>query len=97
MEALANMAKESALERKIIRYAKSTGWIALKFTSPGKRGVPDRLFFRNGSVVFLEIKAPGRKPTVLQDWVIRELRGAGQVADWVDNFEDAQQILDENA
>lgn len=93
MEVLANMAKESTLEAAIVRYAKSNGWYTLKLSSPGKRGVPDRIFMRAGRVLFMEIKAPGRKPTVLQEKVLRELRGAGQVAVWVDNFPDASGYL----
>ena len=85
--------RESALEAAIVRYAKRTGWYTLKLTSPGKRGVPDRVFMRTGKVLFMEIKAPGRRPTVLQEKVLRELRAAGQRATWCDNLEDAKRIL----
>ncbi len=89
--------RESSLEAAIVRYAKATGWYTLKLSSPGKRGVPDRIFMRAGRVLFMEIKAPGRKPTVLQEKVLRELRGAGQRAVWCDNLEDAKRILTEES
>ncbi len=85
--------RESALERAIVRYAKATGWYTLKLSSPGKRGVPDRIFMREERVLFMEIKAPGRKPTVLQEKVLRQLIDAGQVAVWVDNFDAAKEVL----
>ncbi len=86
--------RESALEAAIVRYAKATGWYTLKLSSPGKRGVPDRIFMREERVLFMEIKAPGRKPTVLQEKVLRELRGAGQTAVWVNNIDAAKTVLD---
>lgn len=38
-----------------------------KFTSPGRRSVPDRIVtLPGGRIVFVECKAPGKKPTELQ-------------------------------
>ena len=54
---------EKAFTRKVV----SMGGMAEKFTSPGRRSVPDRLVtLPGGRIVFAEIKAPGKKPTKLQ-------------------------------
>ena len=58
--------RESKIERTVCRWAKDKGCIVIKQTSAGNRGIPDRLFLRNGKCLFLEFKAPGKKPTKLQ-------------------------------
>ena len=43
----------------------------------GKAGVPDYCICLAGAFWALEIKRPGKAPTVLQDRIIREIRAAG--------------------
>lgn len=58
---------EKYLERVFVTRVKSLGGTAEKFTSPGRRSVPDRLVtLPGGVIVFVELKAPGRKPTAAQ-------------------------------
>ena len=81
--------RESSIEKKLTAYAESLGLMAFKFVSPGKRGVPDRLFIRpGGEVLFLEIKAPGEKPNPVQLRMMEKLRKQGVCAGWVDNYFD---------
>ena len=59
------------LEKDIERYlrdeVKKAGGRAYKFVSPGNSGVPDRLvLFPGGVVIFVELKAHGKKSTALQ-------------------------------
>lgn len=66
------------LEREIEAYlrdeVKRLGGIAYKFVSPGNDGVPDRLVcLPGGEVAFVELKAPGKKPTPLQERQIERL------------------------
>ena len=59
--------KENDIEAYFVRQCKRRGWPAEKFTSPGRRSVPDRLVSKPGGVVFFcEAKAPGKKPTAKQ-------------------------------
>ena len=85
--------RESAIESALVRRAKELGIYTAKFTSPSRRGVPDRIFIRGGVVLFLELKAPGEKPTKLQMremWALR-LRGANVM--WTDDLEMGRKLL----
>lgn len=84
---------ESSIESDAITFAKLHGWWVAKFVSPGKRGVPDRIFIRDGRVVFIEFKRGGKEPTVQQLKRHREMRAHGAEVHWVDNLKSAYQIL----
>lgn len=88
------MAAESELEKRIVRYAKAAGWWAAKFVAPGLRGVPDRMFIRNGLVLFAEVKAPGEEPTPQQVKRHKDMRAAGAIVRVWDNYDDAKSDLD---
>lgn len=64
--------RESDVEKKFVKRVKDDGGVAYKFVSPGHIGVPDRLALYpikdehinivGKYVVFVELKAPGKKP-----------------------------------
>lgn len=85
--------RESLIERKCCAWAKANGWLAFKFTSPNNRAVPDRLFIKDGRVVFVEFKAPGKQPTKLQTSVINLMRGRGATVHVIDNYEDFTNVM----
>jgi len=59
--------REKQIERKLVSAVKAAGGIAPKFVSPGYDGMPDRLLlFPGGRIVFVEVKAPEKKPRPLQ-------------------------------
>lgn len=58
--------RESTIESAVCKHAHLLGWLVYKFVSPNQRGVPDRLFLKNGKVMFIEFKAPGKQLTPLQ-------------------------------
>ena len=58
---------ERNVEQALVLRVKSLGGLCEKFTSPGRRSVPDRLVtMPGGRIVFVELKAPGKKPTETQ-------------------------------
>lgn len=58
---------ESEIESRLKLEVEKLGGLALKFVSPGMAGVPDRIVLMpNGKVVFVELKAPGKKMRPLQ-------------------------------
>ena len=88
------MPTESCIEQKVCQYAKSKGWLVYKFTSPNNRGVPDRLLLKDGKTVFIEFKAPGKKPSRLQDFVINQIRKQNFNVFVVDNLEEGRLLID---
>ena len=70
--------REKEIERKLVRAVKAAGGICPKLISPGMNGMPDRLvLLPEGRVGFVEVKAPGRRPRVLQDNRHKLLRRLG--------------------
>lgn len=58
---------ERDVERALVRKVKALGGLCDKFTSPGKRSVPDRIVtMPGGIIIFVELKAAGKKPTEMQ-------------------------------
>ena len=59
--------RERDIEKYLRDQVRKIGGRAYKFESPGNAGVPDRLILLSGGrVEFVELKAPGKKPTALQ-------------------------------
>ena len=59
--------REKTIEQKFREAVRNAGGLALKFTSPGWDGMPDRLaLLPGGRMAFVEVKAPGKKPRPLQ-------------------------------
>jgi hypothetical protein len=55
---------EKEIEAALVKRVKALGGLCEKFTSPGRRSVPDRIVTLPGNkVIFVELKAPGNKPT----------------------------------
>lgn len=69
--------KEKDLERAFVKAVEKRGGLALKFTVPGRRGVPDRLvLLPGGGRAFVEFKHPHGTGRVskLQDRFAEQLR-----------------------
>lgn len=61
------MIRERDVEKYFVKKVKDLGGTAEKFTSPQRRSVPDRLVIMpGGRICFVELKAPGKKPTEAQ-------------------------------
>jgi hypothetical protein len=59
---------ERDVEKALCKRVKELGGTCEKFTSPGRRSVPDRLVTLPGGVIlFVELKAPGKTATDLQE------------------------------
>lgn len=69
--------QERKIEKYLCQRVKAIGGYAMKITSPGLAGVPDRLVLFNGVAVFVELKAPEGKPTARQLAVHRFLYRLG--------------------
>lgn len=77
---------EAVFEELLIEYAEARGWIFRKLKFIGRRGAPDRMFAKDGRVMFVELKAPGKPPSTGQVREIRQLRAAGLDVHLIDNL-----------
>jgi len=59
--------REKEIEKQLVLETKRMNGLALKFTSPGFIGVPDRLvLLPKGKLAFVEVKKEGEKPRAIQ-------------------------------
>lgn len=90
------MPTERLVEQALIREVADCGGVALKFVSPGWSGAPDRLIlFPDGRLAFVEVKAPGKKPSLLQTKRLTQLRNLGFVAGYVDSATSVHEFVEE--
>ncbi len=87
--------RESKVEKDIWQYAEATGWFVAKVVSPGKRGMPDRVFIKDGVTLWGEIKAPDEEARRQQQVRIRDMRKAGALVFVWDNYDTARRTLDD--
>lgn len=66
--------RETKFEDQVVAYAVKRGWKHRKLVSVGKKGWPDRFFWRNGEVRIVEIKGARTPIEAEQEVTIRELR-----------------------
>ncbi len=85
---------EKTIEKRVGDYAKALGFRHSKFTSPGHRAVPDRIFAQLGSVFWIEFKAPGEEPTPLQRVEIKKMRKTGLRVYVCDDIDEGKAIID---
>lgn len=82
---------ERDIERALVRRVTALGGMCEKFTSPGRRSVPDRLItMPGGQIIFVELKAPGKKPTELQKRDHARRRALGCDVRVIDTMESAR-------
>lgn len=88
--------RETVIERHLAASVKKMGGMAVKFTSPGLDGVPDRIVLLPGrKMAFVELKAPGKKPRPLQEKRKRQLEALGFWVYVIDDVEQIGGVLDE--
>jgi hypothetical protein len=83
---------EKTIERYLTQEVKKVGGESYKFTSPNRRGIPDRICIfppfqqgMNGPVWFIECKSTGQKLSPLQENELRRLANLGQLAAVIDS------------
>lgn len=87
---------EKYIEQKLVKAVKAMGGMALKFTSPGFDGVPDRIvLLPMARMAFVELKAPGKKMKPLQVRRKRQLEALGFLVYCIDGLEQIEEVLKE--
>lgn len=77
--------RERDVEAAVCMFAGGVGVGTFKLSGPNDRGKPDRLFFKDGKAIFVELKATGEQPTALQIRALEKARSKGMFADWTDD------------
>lgn len=88
--------RESTIEKEICKFAKEHGCLTWKNAGPNARGTPDRIFVKDGKVLFLEIKAPGKRPTLLQERWLRKILEQNVPTGWTDSVSGGISLLREH-
>jgi len=82
---------EKDVEAALVRRVKALGGLCEKFTSPGRRSVPDRIVtMPGGQIIFVELKRPGGKPTEAQLKDHAKRRELGCDVRVIDSLEDVR-------
>ena len=78
--------REREVERALVQRVEAAGGLAWKFTSPGRRGVPDRVVMLPGRAPeFVELKRKGQKPRADQLRQHKRMRAAGAIVHVIDD------------
>lgn len=90
-----NLREVSGVEKPVIAYAQSRGFLYRKVGWIGRVGAPDRLFSRaDTGPFFVEFKRPGKKPLPHQEREIDRMRAAGITVHVIDNVEAGRALFD---
>ena len=71
------MAGESKLQSRIISYLQANGWEVVRPIILSKAGYEDLFCFKNGTAMFIEVKADEKEPRALQAYRINQHRANG--------------------
>jgi hypothetical protein len=87
--------RESDIESYLGLRVKSMGGISYKFVSPGRVGVPDRIVvLPDAKLMFVELKATGKKPAAHQLREHARLRALGQRVEVIDSLAGVEGLLE---
>jgi len=85
---------EAEIEDDVVAWAERRGWLVRKMVYPGRRGCPDRWFFKNGRLVIIEFKRKGGRLSGNQVRERERFHKAGFVVDVIDDRDDACMLLE---
>lgn len=86
---------ENRVEKHLTVVARRHGLLCMKFTSPSRGGVPDRLLVTPIGTIFIELKRPGEKPNARQLATHASLHRFGAEVHVLDSIEAIDQFIDE--
>jgi Holliday junction resolvase len=84
---------EAKLQTKIIKDLEKRGYFTVKTIKLSKNGLPDIFAFKDGKTTMIEVKAPNKKPSELQNFRIKEVKDYGVISFWVDSFDEYTKII----
>ncbi|WP_051215408.1 VRR-NUC domain-containing protein [Granulicoccus phenolivorans] len=85
--------RENPIETYLLAQCRAHDLLCLKFVSPGRVGVPDRVLVAPGATVFVEVKRPGGAPDPRQTVMHAKLRRSGGTVAVVAGRADVDRLL----
>lgn len=86
--------RESKIEKHLRVSVECIGGMCVKFPPLFFRGFPDRILLMGGGVcIFVETKAPNKKPTLIQRKVHDTLRGLGFRVEVLNTMEEVEDFI----
>jgi len=85
--------RESEIEAYLVKCVKKLGGEVRKVKWIGRRGAPDRFVMVCGLNFFVELKAPGKKPSEQQRYEIESLKSRDVAVYVVDSINAVDQLL----
>lgn len=85
---------ERDVEAHLLVRCRQMGFLCMKFTSPGRAGVPDRILITPNGTVFVEVKRPGGKLRRLQHEVTEKMRRAGAEVHVIDTIASVNELVE---
>jgi hypothetical protein len=79
--------RETVIEQAVCEHAEKAGWLVRKVVYAGRRGAPDRWFLKDGRLVLIEFKRPGRSLDAHQQREHERLTRAGFTVHVIDSIE----------
>ena len=91
---MAILQSEKVTERYLCQRMKEIGCECFKWTSPGVRGVPDRIcIFPHGAIYFVELKSEGVKPKAHQLRFAKRLKKVNTPVEFIDTKEEVDNFI----
>lgn len=84
---------EKHIQSRIRDYLRLHDWLVIKLVVTSLFGVPDLMCLKGGTVLFIEVKQPGKKPTPLQLATHDKLRRVGAKVIVATSVEDVVKAL----
>ncbi|NFO12735.1 VRR-NUC domain-containing protein [Clostridium botulinum] len=86
--------EESRIENYLKKRVEKLGGKAYKWAPVGVVGVPDRMvLLPGGKIIFVELKAPGKKARKLQEFRAKQLKELGFQVGCLDTIEKIDALL----
>lgn len=87
---------EREIEKKLLKVVKENGGMSIKLAVTGVVGMPDRIvLLPNAHLIFVEVKAKGKKPRVMQEVQHRRLKALGFKVVVLDDELKIRRMIDE--
>ncbi|WP_238858956.1 VRR-NUC domain-containing protein [Clostridium sp. YIM B02569] len=86
--------EESRIENYLKKQVEKVGGKAYKWNPTGVIGVPDRMvLLPGGKVIFVELKAPGKRARKIQEYRARQLKNLGFQVECLDAVEKVDLLI----